>query len=98
MIEYVFNHHPNINGVVHCAGHSSINDNNSDPLSGAESNLKSMVSLLDTLVKHKVGRHYHSLILPVSVCLFTDGVFMFSIYSLGCEASLHVHFRCLWTT
>ncbi|XP_019848846.1 PREDICTED: uncharacterized protein LOC100639897 isoform X1 [Amphimedon queenslandica] len=53
VIEYVFKHYPNINEVVHCAGHSSINDNNRDPLMGAESSLKSMVSLLDALVKHK---------------------------------------------
>lgn len=55
MIEYVFKHYPNINGVIHCAGHSSINDNNRDPLMGAESILKSMVTLLDVLVKHKVN-------------------------------------------
>ena len=56
IIEYIFNHYPDINAVVHCAAYtSSFNDYNEEPLRGAENNLKSIVSLLDTLVKHKVS-------------------------------------------
>lgn len=56
IIEYIFNHYSGINAVVHCAAYtSSFNDYNEEPLRGAENNLKSIVSLLDTLVKHKVS-------------------------------------------